>query len=78
MGWNTDLFPSKQGIIDEACIGQLMARQGVGLGNTAGVRVARLAEVGVGDVVAGAIVGAPGVFVAHTGKWGMGQVILST
>lgn len=75
---DTDLFPAKQGIIDETRIRQLMARQRVSPGDTASVGVASLAEVGVGDVVAGAIVGAPGVFVTHTGKWRMGQVILFT
>jgi hypothetical protein len=77
-GKHTDLIASKKGIKDKTRVWQLMARKGIGLGNAAGVRVTSLAEVGIHDVVSGAVGGAPGVFVAHVGERWMGQVILST
>jgi len=46
----------------------LVARQGVDLGNTAGVGVTGLAKVGVHDVVAGTVGGPPGVSVANVGE----------
>ena len=46
-----DLLPSKEGIKDKTGIRHLVARQGVGLGNAASVRIANLAEVRVRDIV---------------------------
>jgi len=54
-----------------------VARQGAGLGHTAGVGITGRAEAGVRDIVAGTVGRAPGVFVAHVGEWWAGEVILS-
>lgn len=55
-----------------------MAREGIGLGNAAGVWKAGLAEVGVHDIVARTVGRAPSVFIADLGERRVGQVILFT
>lgn len=54
-----------------------MARQGVGLGNAAGVRIASLSQFRIHDVVSVAVGGAPGEFVAHLGERWVGKIVLS-
>ena len=56
----------------------LVARQGIGLGHTAGVGLTCRTEAGVHDVVAGTVSRAPGELVAHLCERWMGEVVLST
>ena len=42
------------------------------MGNAAGVGLASFAEIRVHDVISGTISRAPGVFIAHIGKWRVG------
>ena len=74
----TNLLPSKKGVKDKTRIRQLVARQGIGLGHTAGVGLTCRAEAGVHDVVAGTVGGTPGILVAHLGERRVGEVVLST
>jgi len=75
---DANLVAPKEGIKDEARIRHLVTREGVGLGNATGVWVTSSSYVWVYDVVAKAISGTPGVFVTHSGKGWMGQIILFT
>ena len=43
MGWGTDLLPSKESVKDETGVRHLVTREGVGLGNAAGVGFTSLA-----------------------------------
>ena len=74
----TNLLPSKKGVKDKTRVRQLVARQGIGLGHTAGVGLTCRTEAGVHDVVAGTVSRAPGELVAHLCERWMGEVVLST
>lgn len=66
----------QEGVEDEASVGQLVARQRVGLLDAPRVGRTRLSQVGIGWVVVGAVRCAPGVLVPYERLWGVGQVVV--